>query len=76
MKTKSIGHELIQHLRKHKKFQFGGNLEKEMSSKLPTKPSTIARTLRSLAEEGKIDKSYEYVGNPLKRVVLYRGKSI
>lgn len=75
MKTKhSISYELMRHLSKDRKFQFGGTLEKEMSGRLLTKPSNISRRLRELAEEGKIDRTYEYVSGTSSRVVMYRGK--
>lgn len=70
---KSISTRLIEILKDRKDYVFGGTLEK-YSTELMTKGSNISRRLRELAEEGKIDRTYEYVNGTSSRVVMYRGK--
>ncbi len=53
---------------------FGGTLEDYARTKFGNKGSSSSRILRYLAREGKVDKTYEWVGKPTRKCVMYRIK--
>lgn len=61
MKIEPISTEIYNHLKKYPKtYFFGGELERRLS--ITHKPSTIARELRRMSEDGIIYKQLERVG--------------
>jgi DNA-binding HxlR family transcriptional regulator len=69
MKTQTIEDIIYAYLKKHRRWCFGGELER---IPCPHKPSTISRVLRAMAEEDLIYKTYEKVGKV--RVVKYKAR--
>lgn len=73
MNTNTVSGEIVDWLKKHKDWAFGGTLERRLSALCDCKPSNVSRRLRELANEGKIKRDMEKVGRVW--VVKYRTKS-
>lgn len=72
MNTNTVSGEIVDWLRKHKEWIFGGTLERRLSALCDCKPSNVSRRLRELANEGKIRRGTEKVGRVW--VVKYKSK--
>lgn len=70
MKILSVSESILNYLKRHKGWQAGGRLERELP--VLSKPATISRVLRSMAEDGIILKDYKKLGRI--RYVVYANK--
>jgi predicted transcriptional regulator len=72
MKILTVTELILKYLKKKRKFCFGGTIEREMIT--ISKPSTISRKLRAMAEDNLIIKDYKSLEGSKRRYVVYKMK--